>query len=583
VEPSRLGRRWEVSLALAALGLFMAQPAPATARLTPRHDAGGHRGLISQEPSVRSLRKLRAHAAIVGGKPAEKGTLPWLAWVADFRGEGLGVCTGTVVASNLILTAGHCAEDVETGAVNEPGGYRVVTGNVNWAAPSTEKQVSLVSRVIVYPYYERSGPLEGWGDAALLVLAAPISSPPVPLATNADAELWQPGGAAVIAGWGRTYYEQGTLTELLQWAVTGVQGPEWCKNNAPGLHPVGQLCAINPPEYEVGTCEGDSGGPLLALRPGTHEFVEIGITSGGYGHCSTTAPDVFTRASLVSQWVRAWAEALKPPPPPATPQPPVTAAAASTSAPPPPAAPPPSAEGVYRGSTSQGAALGIVAGAGGSRVTAIATRLTYRCRSGHSLTEPLEGLSNREYESITPSHTFSIGFARAYENQAIAGTIDPARGDVSGILRGTWRTRRYGLCSTGAISWSAHRPVAAASTSRVAAAGRYKGWTNQEGHIGLTVAGDGKELAGLTFSATYVCPRHHSVRMTESFLSAADTEKIERLGTFSVYLGGLGFSGRVDGAFGVSGVNAFGTLEASAVTRYGKCRTGLVPWSAPHS
>ena len=56
----------------------------------------------------------RAHAPIVDGRPAEPGRLPWLAYIEDRRGAGTGQCTGTVVAPNLVLTAGHCAEDVHT-------------------------------------------------------------------------------------------------------------------------------------------------------------------------------------------------------------------------------------------------------------------------------------------------------------------------------------------------------------------------------------------------------------------------------------------------------------------------------------
>src|SRR5271167_668497 len=83
----------------------------------------------------RALRRQRAHAAVIGGQPAEPGTFPWMAYVLDFRGNEVGQCSGTVLAPNLVLTAGHCAEDIQTGVVNEASGYRVLTGNVDWAAP----------------------------------------------------------------------------------------------------------------------------------------------------------------------------------------------------------------------------------------------------------------------------------------------------------------------------------------------------------------------------------------------------------------------------------------------------------------
>jgi len=57
-----------------------------------------------------------ATASIVGGSTALSEEWPWAAFIlaADKKGEGFS-CSGTVIAPNLILTAGHCVEDIETG------------------------------------------------------------------------------------------------------------------------------------------------------------------------------------------------------------------------------------------------------------------------------------------------------------------------------------------------------------------------------------------------------------------------------------------------------------------------------------
>src|ERR1700685_328359 len=59
-----------------------------------------------------------ANAAIIGGAPAQAGTFASVAEILDIRGGEIGQCTGTVVAANLVLTAGHCAENVKTGIAN---------------------------------------------------------------------------------------------------------------------------------------------------------------------------------------------------------------------------------------------------------------------------------------------------------------------------------------------------------------------------------------------------------------------------------------------------------------------------------
>lgn len=527
-----------------------------------------------------------AHAAIIGGSEAEAGTFPWLAHIAYKNGEYAFYCTGTVVAPNVVLTAGHCAEDVEAGALDEPSGYAIVTGNVEWTA--SDRQVSGVSRVVVYPGFNRTYLA---GDAALLVLSTPTTAPAIPLASYpSDSTILEAGTLGIIAGWGNTYSEQETPTERLRWAYTVLQSPSYCESKAAPFYEGEEFCAIDPPDLETGTCFGDSGGPLLAKNPSGSGDVELGVTSHLYGECNTSRPSVFTRADFIASWVAEWIAAVKPAPPPPAPSPPpspspsppakpTTTTAPTTSASNAPALPP--IEGVYRGATSQAnATIGVVVGSGGKQLTAIATTATYRCQSGHSFSEPLEGLSNGEPESITASHTFTVSFAEGANNETLSGSIDQAQGEITGTLTAKRRTRRYGPCSTGRVSWTAQRSAAAASTAALTSPGDYDGWTNQNDRITATVAPDGRQLSGLEFSARYACPRHHGVRLTKSFLTPSDTEAIEDFGTFTVHLGGYDYSGRVDGTFGLTLNSAFGTLEASTVTRYGHCHTGVIPWWA---
>jgi hypothetical protein len=218
------------------------------------------------------------------------------------------------------LTAGHCAVDTETGEIRSPGGYTVVTGNVNWAA--SPRQVLGVSQVLVFPEYTIGGPLDGWGDAALLVLSSPTSAPAISLATSANAERLQAGTPALIAGWGRTFYAQKEAQTELEWAETVVQSTTYCLANAPGFHPLGQICTVNPPSFDTGPCHGDSGGPLIAAGPGGNGLVELGVTSSGYGECSTSLPSVYTRADLIASWVNGRIATFDSPPKPAPPPPP---------------------------------------------------------------------------------------------------------------------------------------------------------------------------------------------------------------------------------------------------------------------
>src|SRR5947209_486773 len=101
----------------------------ATAARRAQARASGAHVRAGVRPRAQRHRRVKgpiAHASIIGGQLAQAGTFRWMAYVIDQRREALGQCTGTVVAANLILTAAHCAENTETGVVNEPSGYTVV-------------------------------------------------------------------------------------------------------------------------------------------------------------------------------------------------------------------------------------------------------------------------------------------------------------------------------------------------------------------------------------------------------------------------------------------------------------------------
>jgi secreted trypsin-like serine protease len=245
-----------------------------------------------------------ATASIVGGTTALSEEWPWAAFIlaADKKGEGFS-CSGTVIAPNLVLTAGHCVEDIETGKKTPADQYVVVTGSSD-IRDAALRQVSKVSRTIIYPTFNR---FKVHGDAGLLVLATPTTVPAVTLAGPTDAALFAPNTPTYIAGWGLS----GTLrklkrTPVLRRGATFVQERLYCRDHARAYYPFfnysSQLCTITPPGFSIGTCHGDSGGPALAFREdGTP--VQIGITSLGAADCDTHLPDIFTRIDRIYPWI----------------------------------------------------------------------------------------------------------------------------------------------------------------------------------------------------------------------------------------------------------------------------------------
>lgn len=266
--------------------------------------------LMSTPASAHATRVLRFAGApplVIGGAPAEEESFPWMAFVVDFLEErhAAALCSGAVVAPRLVLTAAHCVENVETGQVNGPAGFRVVTGNLDWT--SSAREVLHVSQTVVYSRFNRYLASD---DAALLVLAEPTSAPPIALARRAEDSSWlEPGTGAWLVGWGDTEFAQKAPTTTLEYAETVIQGSRWCRRNAFPFLSRDELCVIDPPEDTTGVCHGDSGGPLVLDEEGEEE-VDLGIASHGYGRCSTHRPSVYTRVDALYPWVQRWISSL---------------------------------------------------------------------------------------------------------------------------------------------------------------------------------------------------------------------------------------------------------------------------------
>jgi secreted trypsin-like serine protease len=281
-------RPLRVACALAAL-LSAAVPVSGLAAGVPSPTAGARHGAP------------RARAAIVGGTPARGATFASVAEVFDLLGAETEECTGTVVSPSLILTAGHCAESIETGTVHRTSGFSVVTGGID----GLERQVSTVSSAIVYEGFRRK---VDEGDAALLVLATATTAPAVTLA-GSDSSALRAGTTATIAGWGEMHDEQRVPTGELRAAETVVQSDRWCRRSAPPFYAGAEICTIDTPSYASGACFGDSGGPLFAPSVTGEAPVEIGVAVHVYGRCSTRRPSVFTSVAQIAGWVDAWIEA----------------------------------------------------------------------------------------------------------------------------------------------------------------------------------------------------------------------------------------------------------------------------------
>lgn len=252
----------------------------------------------------------KATASVIGGHNATIAEYPSLAFIEGVQATAGYACTGTVVAPRVILTAGHCVEDIESSSIVEPGLIAVATG-VSDLLRIQRAEISKVERVLAYPGFD---PTELHGDAGLLILAEPVTAPPIALATTADAALYEPNDQLTVAGWGVDNRSTGHAPNQLQAATVPVEEASRCQEGTrrfyPFFDPSRQVCALDAPHFHITTCHGDSGGPAIATRAdGTP--VEIGVTSLGDGSCNPASPAVFTRVDQISSWVQSWIAAVE--------------------------------------------------------------------------------------------------------------------------------------------------------------------------------------------------------------------------------------------------------------------------------
>jgi secreted trypsin-like serine protease len=199
-------------------------------------------------------------AALVGGANLvrESGAGRHIVMIVSTRGN---FCTGTLLARDLVLTAGHCVAPSAT--------YRVLT-------PGMTPPGQAIGSIRVHPRYKASVYAAGrvTADVALIKLNEPLPDEFVPAALAA-ARVIAPGDRFVVAGYGfvrRDSDEGAGVQRTAALIATGRPGNL-------------QLRLVDPStrgaRAGLGACTGDSGAPAFVESEGRFEV--IGVVSWSTG------------------------------------------------------------------------------------------------------------------------------------------------------------------------------------------------------------------------------------------------------------------------------------------------------------
>ena len=273
---------------------------------------------------------------IIGGEIVPLGEFPHIVRMrktlerhSQCQSSPCGVCGGTIIDDNWVLTAGHCCTTHEgSKQVENPSRLSFAVGAIfdkscrysglctgdkgsYYASDWNSGKIFNATEVILHPKY-RPKPLkwdyclvkveghmiEGNQDASAVIL------PEIHVKAHLSAESHlKIGSECLVVGWGQT--ENGLQSPDLLKASVKIYTNDYCiKETAYSFKHVGhnQFCA----GLERGrsdSCQGDSGGPLYCRTSMKDEFKQYGIVSLG-GKCGdANTPGIYAKTPSVSNWI----------------------------------------------------------------------------------------------------------------------------------------------------------------------------------------------------------------------------------------------------------------------------------------
>ncbi|HMG19770.1 MAG TPA: trypsin-like serine protease, partial [Kofleriaceae bacterium] len=229
---------------------------------------------------------------VIGGEDAKPGKWPDVVAVLfpDDTGGDEALCTGTLVAPTVVLTAAHCLDPLDP-----PAPDNVLIGTSSLARPG-EGEIIAIKDSFLYPDPETTE------DLAVLVLDHASSRTP----------------RKVVDGWARFDLVDGATVELVGFGAIDQDGVEFidelqeasskitdadctrsmgCNAEA---QPAGELGAGG---MGIDTCSGDSGGPLYLMA--SYGPVLAGVTARSYDNAPVMCSDggIYVRPDKVLDWI----------------------------------------------------------------------------------------------------------------------------------------------------------------------------------------------------------------------------------------------------------------------------------------
>jgi secreted trypsin-like serine protease len=213
-------------------------------------------------------------------------------------------CGGALIDAWWVVTTAHCIFD-EFGELTTDD-FAIIVGRTNLLGNDGETLTPM--SIFIHEDYDND--LDGGIDVALIKLATPSSGNPVTLARNPDARYLAPGHVAIATGRGGTAgYAPGiedppvAFLPALQEVDEPLRADSDCAERyGPIYDNATMVCAGGTAEGGSGSCQSDSGGPLVVFDELSRSWILAGITGFGDG-CAAAVPAVYIEVAGVLSFI----------------------------------------------------------------------------------------------------------------------------------------------------------------------------------------------------------------------------------------------------------------------------------------
>ncbi|XP_074604181.1 venom protease-like [Brevipalpus obovatus] len=234
---------------------------------------------------------------IAGGKVANVRDFPYMVVLVGKHINDTkrltNFCGGSILTPRHILTAAHCAEELD------PRDFKVMIGVTKLDSIEKLKKYD-VHAYFIHPEYHPQPNVTNPNDIAIVVLQDPLEmrqkgyvAKIVSLPNRSYI-----GKTAIFSGYGHVAFEK--TSKALRYIKLPIISNEQCAKFYKKID-ASMLCAgfFNKNKSPM---EGDSGGPLV-IREGRDKFIQIGVLSGGDIELARY-PGIFADVLYLSKWIK---------------------------------------------------------------------------------------------------------------------------------------------------------------------------------------------------------------------------------------------------------------------------------------